>query len=105
MMFLNILKSGGINMPMLSSKSLKMFLMTCIEYISDNTTSNDNISSLAETINSVWSELRNDSSLDSTLQSQQETLADSDTVINDTTMSNVKSDSYSNSALFKMLLQ
>ena len=103
MMFLNILKSGGINMPMLSSKSLKMFLMTCIEYISDNTTSNDNISSLAETINSVWSELRNDSSLYSTLQSQQETL--DDTVINDTTMSNVKSDSYSNSALFKMLLQ
>ena len=88
---------------MLSSKSLKMFLMTCIEYISDNTTSNDNISSLAETINSVWSELRNDSSLYSTLQSQQETL--DDTVINDTTMSNVESDSYNNSALFKMLLQ
>ena len=74
-----------------------------IVYIPDNTTSNDNISSLDETINSVWSELRNDSSLYSTLQSQQETL--DDTVINDTTMSNVESDSYNNSALFKMLLQ
>lgn len=75
-----------------------------IEYNYPENTSNDNISSLDESINSVWNDIRNDSSFDNTLQTetQQNTI---DTEMNDTDMSNVESDTSKNSAIFHMLLQ
>ena len=65
-------------------------------------TSSDDISSLDKSIDSVWSEIRNDSYFDSLFESLHETM-DYTTDENVSNMSVMESDA-DNSALFNMLL-